>query len=106
MNTRALFLALARMCGLGWCDSELNRLPRLHFKISHEGSKIMTTLLLRKQWITIFAVSICITVSLNPLCDAQTSLLPQLRQQGTATQFIVDGKPFLVLGGELGSTGR
>ena len=26
---------------------------------------------------------------------------PQLRKQGTATQFIVDGRPFLVLGGEL-----
>lgn len=32
---------------------------------------------------------------------------PQLRRQGTATQLVVDGAPFLVLGGELGnSTGE
>ena len=29
---------------------------------------------------------------------------PHLRQQGTATQLVVDGKPFLVLGGELGNS--
>ena len=29
---------------------------------------------------------------------------PHLRQQGTATQLIVDGKPFLVLGGEVGNS--
>lgn len=29
---------------------------------------------------------------------------PHLRQQGKATQLIVDGKPFLVLGGELGNS--
>src|SRR5215471_10084155 len=30
--------------------------------------------------------------------------IPQLRKQGSATQLIVDGKPFLVLGGELGNS--
>jgi beta-galactosidase GanA len=30
--------------------------------------------------------------------------LPRLRQQGTATQLIVDGQPFLVRGGELGNS--
>jgi beta-galactosidase GanA len=30
--------------------------------------------------------------------------LPHLRKQGTATQFIVDGQPFLVRGGELGNS--
>jgi hypothetical protein len=29
---------------------------------------------------------------------------PYLRQKGTATQLIVDGKPFLILGGELGNS--
>ena len=29
------------------------------------------------------------------------SEVPHLRKQGTATQLIVDGKPFLVLAGEL-----
>lgn len=41
--------------------------------------------------------------------DAQTSGsggsdLPYLRKQGTTTQLIVDGKPFLILGGELGNS--
>jgi Domain of unknown function (DUF5597)/Beta-galactosidase len=33
-----------------------------------------------------------------------TTILPQLRKQGTATQLIVDGKPFLVLGAELNNS--
>jgi Domain of unknown function (DUF5597)/Beta-galactosidase len=32
---------------------------------------------------------------------AEEGLTPHLRKQGTATQLVVDGKPFLVLGGEL-----
>ena len=41
--------------------------------------------------------------------DAQTSKsagseIPCLRKQGTATQLIVDGKPFLILGGETGNS--
>src|SRR5262245_34959634 len=35
---------------------------------------------------------------------AQAPPIPQLRQQGTASQLVVDGKPFLVLGGELGNS--
>lgn len=35
---------------------------------------------------------------------AQQSGIPQLRKQGTATQLVVDGKPFLILGGELGNS--
>lgn len=35
---------------------------------------------------------------------AQQSRTPFLRKQGTATQLIVDGKPFLVLAGELGNS--
>lgn len=37
-------------------------------------------------------------------CGAQQSGIPQLRKQGTATQLVVDGKPFLILGGELGNS--
>ena len=36
--------------------------------------------------------------------DARIAGIPQLRKQGTATQLIVDGKPFLILGGELGNS--
>jgi len=35
--------------------------------------------------------------------DLAGSDIPHLRQQGTATQLIVDGKPFLALAGELGN---
>jgi hypothetical protein len=31
--------------------------------------------------------------------------VPHLRKQGSATQLVVDGKPFLVLGGELHNSG-
>ena len=39
-----------------------------------------------------------------PIRGAQQHRTPYLRQQGTATQLIVDDKPFLVLGGELGNS--
>jgi beta-galactosidase GanA len=35
---------------------------------------------------------------------AQSPSLPHLRKQGTATQLIVDGRPFLIRGGELGNS--
>lgn len=56
---------------------------------------------------------LCIIVCLgvNPLIAnesadkrAKHQSLPKLQQQGTATQLIVDGKPFLVRGGELGNS--
>src|SRR5271157_5914176 len=33
--------------------------------------------------------------------SAQTTAIPHLQKQGTSTQMIVDGKPFLMLAGEL-----
>jgi beta-galactosidase GanA len=65
----------------------------------------MTNLQLRKQWMIVFA-AVCVfsAASLIPISGAQPSALPRLRKQGTATQLIVDGKPFLVLGGELGNS--
>jgi beta-galactosidase GanA len=36
--------------------------------------------------------------------DCEGSEIPHLRKQGTATQLIVDGEPFLMLGGELGNS--
>lgn len=35
---------------------------------------------------------------------AAAAEIPHLRQQGTTSQLIVDGKPFLILGGELGNS--
>lgn len=39
-----------------------------------------------------------------PIRGAQQYRVPYLRQQGTATQLVVDDKPFLVLAGELGNS--
>ena len=53
-------------------------------------------------------IYLLLCVSLLFLCeangDAQQQRLPHLRKQGTATQLIVDDKPFLVLAGELGNS--
>ncbi len=65
----------------------------------------MTIRLLRQHWTIVFA-TLCVFAAARPnlICDAQQSLAPHLRKQGTATQLIVNGKPFLVLGGELGNS--
>ena len=44
-----------------------------------------------------------VTASAKPV-QAQTDSMPHLRRQGTVTQLVVDGKPFLILGGELGNS--
>jgi beta-galactosidase GanA len=51
----------------------------------------------------VIAVAILAT-GFVPICGAQQDRAPHLRQQGTATQLIVDDKPFLVLAGELGNS--
>ena len=38
-----------------------------------------------------------------PAATAAATEIPHLRKQGTATQLIVDGQPFLALAGELGN---
>ena len=47
--------------------------------------------------------TVLLTVSVSAQNNQQTSV-PYLRKQGTATQLIVDGKPLLVLAGELGNS--
>jgi beta-galactosidase GanA len=44
------------------------------------------------------------TIAAQPCVAQQLPSGPHLRPQGTATQLIVEGKPFLVLGGELGNS--
>ena len=52
-----------------------------------------------------FALVIFLSVFINTSIHAQQEKnIPHLRTQGTATQLIVDGKPFLILGGELGNS--
>ncbi len=57
----------------------------------------METLISRRHWRAALAISL---IS-GGLAAAQS---PTLRRQGTATQLIVDGSPFLILGGELGNS--
>src|SRR5262249_15925487 len=67
--------------------------------------KVMTGRLFRQHWIVVFA-AVCVFAAACPssVCGAEPSSLPRLRKQGKATQRVVDGKPFLVLGGELGNS--
>src|SRR5450432_511699 len=53
------------------------------------------------KFIKIFLLSFFFTLVLAD-CYAQANIqIPHLEKKGNATQLIVDGKPFLVLGGEL-----
>jgi len=49
-------------------------------------------------------IVLCSTLAFS-LALASAADIPHLQKQGTATQLIVDGKPFLVLGGELSNNG-
>jgi beta-galactosidase GanA len=48
--------------------------------------------------------SILLGVLATASVPAADSSMPRLRQQGTATQLVVDGKPYLIRGGELGNS--
>jgi len=53
----------------------------------------------------LFFRAACIAVAVSASCYGQTAAaagIPHLRKQGSATQLIVDGKPFLAVTGELG----
>src|SRR5262249_6895353 len=63
--------------------------------------------IVRRTSLNAFALALTIRLlygSAFPASGAQQSAIPQLRKQGSATQLIVDGKPFLILGGELGNS--
>ena len=53
---------------------------------------------------TILAFLAAVLVSTQSFVIAQQTRAPYLRKQGSATQLIVDDKPFLVLAGELGNS--
>src|SRR5579883_2765554 len=57
-----------------------------------------------KRRVIIIAACVFLAASAPPVRCVQENPLPHLRRQGTATQLVVDGKPFLVLGGELGNS--
>src|SRR6266545_8348338 len=62
-----------------------------------------------RPWLRQERVALAIALTLAAGCamlahGAQSNSLPHLRQQGAVLQLIVDGNPFLVLGGELGNS--
>jgi beta-galactosidase GanA len=59
---------------------------------------------LKRQWAALAIIFLLVAECVIPAHGAQSQSAPHLRQQGTATQLIVDGKPFLILGGELGNS--
>jgi beta-galactosidase GanA len=57
-----------------------------------------------RRGIIVFTLACVFTAACPFICAAQPTSIPGLRKQGAATQLIVDGKPFLILGGELGNS--
>ncbi len=52
-----------------------------------------------------YFAQLCVCLLLGPsLCSDADSAIPHLRKQGSATQLFVHGRPFLMLGGELGNS--
>ena len=56
---------------------------------------------MRVRLTSAFAVLLCVA-SMTLACAAQEAAgVPHLQRQGSATQLIVDGKPYLAMAGEL-----
>jgi beta-galactosidase GanA len=49
-------------------------------------------------------IATCLGVLVATLASGAESSIPHLRRQGAATQLVVDGRPFLIRGGELGNS--
>src|SRR5947209_20458234 len=58
----------------------------------------------KRRVLTVVRACALLATCALPIQAAQQDSLPHLRRQGTATQLVVDGKPFLILGGELGNS--
>src|ERR1044072_8711774 len=58
----------------------------------------------RRPVVALLIVFAFLSEWMPPAKGAQQPPIPHLQKQGSATQLIVDGKPFLVLGGELGNS--
>ena len=50
------------------------------------------------------SIAMLVLASMAGMAQAADPALPHLEKRGAATQLMVDGKPFLVLGGELSNT--
>lgn len=77
---------------------------KLDFQNVKNGKIIMFT---RTKYMCRLMLSMCLLVSFaitglgQPIKEEKSNLLPHLKKQGTATQLVVDGRPYLVLAGEL-----
>ncbi|HYJ48048.1 MAG TPA: hypothetical protein VEV81_15665, partial [Pyrinomonadaceae bacterium] len=58
----------------------------------------------KRRGLTLVVAHALLVACVVPALRAQTDSLPHLRRQGSATQLVVEGKPFLILGGELGNS--
>jgi len=54
-----------------------------------------------KKRLILLPILLCFAYLVNPTVYAQETTAPHLEKRGTATQLIVDGKPFIMLSGEL-----
>jgi beta-galactosidase GanA len=59
---------------------------------------------LKKSVVTLLMAIVTLTTCFGSITARQQNPFPYLRKQGTATQLIVDDKPFLILAGELGNS--
>ena len=69
----------------------------------------MSKMISKRPWLKQAIVALAIALALAAGCaipahGAQSNAHPHLRKQGAVVQLLVDGKPFLVLGGELGNS--
>src|ERR687884_835942 len=58
----------------------------------------------KRRVLTVVAACALLATCAPPVRGSQENSLPHLRRQGAATQLVVDGRPFLVRGGELGNS--
>ena len=70
----------------------------------NQPGRVATFPTMKHRYSLIHAVGLAITVAGAAAQTKPAASPPLLQQQGTATQLIVDGKPFLVLGAELNNS--
>jgi hypothetical protein len=109
MNLRCFFLRIKR---LNWkklgqinCPLVFINLIYMRYKVNIIPSQVERRLIMRKKNILIFAACVILSVVAVYAAQAQTvpadSMRPHLETRNGVRQLIVDGKPFLILGGEL-----
>jgi beta-galactosidase GanA len=95
---RLWYLGASVECVLGEMRQAEVRRTLAHIHLEDRSFRVKLVL---KQ-MKLLTLSLLIAIVATPLGAQQPA--PTLRKQGTATQLIVDGKPFLVLAGELGNS--